>query len=805
MIIKNKFNGYSTDGRRLYPGGGGGSSAPTSQTVTQTTIPEYARPYAERMLGRAEAFSETPYQTYGGQRISEFNPLQTQAFSEAAALGPARQLGIGTDIAGYAGIGGLGAGQQYAQMATDPGAMQSYMSPYVQNALAPQLREAARQSSMQGQMNAAQAVKAGAFGGSRFGIQEAERQRNLGQLQSDIYGKGMQTAFEQARQAQQFGADLGLRGYGLAGQMAGTLGQLGQTEFAQQQAAIQGRAAAGAQLQGLEQEKLTQAYQDFLSQRGYPQQQLSFMSDILRGVPMSQSTQAQYTAPASLSSQLAQAGLGAYGLYKTFGSKKEGGIVKAYKDGGAVEGFADGGQVPIDKLRSMLSDMSEEQLQQIKATTDNAVTLSLVESEEAMRRRIQNSQILAQSIPETTIRDEMVAQGGIDIPQAVGPLFESGVGEAPEMAEEPQQEEMARGGIVAFAKGDKVQAKPDYSAELAALDPNTALMSETERGGIAEAGRQRLQEFMGEDKSVAKMAELRKNLEEAYGPAAKEELKGIMALKAASKFGRRGKAFGEELGEALGGAADDVAAAKKAENEAKRLMTMAELDFEKAKRAEKRGDFEAGEKYADRAEGRKDKAYQLNQTKLEKLQDAQIKREQIASQEKVGLAQVAATRAGQTDFNRQVLQNKIEEGVALFTQANGRAPNPNELAKIRGAASEEAAKLLKVDPYGMGRLNVAAEQAVSARLKADKVYSDLALQLLTAEPSQKAAIQSAMDRREQQIRAEIQSGLGAQPKPSGAGQGQPTMSAQDKQALEWANANPNDPRAAEIKRRLGVQ
>lgn len=783
-------------------GGGGSSSQPTSQTVTQTTIPAYAKEYAERLLGKAEALTESPYVPYGGQRVAEFTPLQQQAFESAANLAPAQQLGVGTMMAGRAGMGSLGAGQQYNMMATNPYAVQAFMSPYQQAVTDIGLREARRQSDISGLQAAGQAARAGAFGGSRFGLQEAERQRNLAQLQSDIQAKGSQSAFDAARQAQQFGAELGLRGFGQALQGAGVLGQLGQTQFAQQQGAMQAQAAAGAQQQQLEQEKLSQAYQDFLTQRGYPQQQLAFMSDILRGVPLSQSTQAQYTAPASLSSQLAQAGLGAYGLYKTFG-QKEGGITKAYKSGGVVEGFAGGGHVPVDKLRSMLGDMSNDQLQQIKATAEDAITVSLVDEEQNLRRRMENSQILSKAIPTTTIRDEMVAQGGIDIPEiATGSLFDTGVGEAAE--EEPQQE-MARGGIVAFAKGDKVQAKPDYSAELAALDPNTALMSETERGGIAEAGRQRLQEYMGEDKSVAKMAELRKNLEEAYGPAAKEELKGIMALKAASKFGRRGKAFGDEVAEALGGAADDLSAAKKAETEAKRQLTLAELDFEKAKRAEKRGDFDAGEKYADRAEGRKEKAYGLNQQKLEKLQDAQIKREQIASQEKVGMAQVAATRAGQTDFNRQVLENKIQEGVALFTQANGRAPNPNELAKIRGAASEEAAKLLKVDPYGMGRLNVSAEQAVSARLKADKVYSDLALQLLTAEPSQKAAIQSAMDKREQQIRAEIQSGLGAQPKPTGTGQGQPAMSAQDKQALEWANANPKDPRAAEIKRRLGVQ
>jgi hypothetical protein len=328
MIIRNKFNGYVNGNNRLYPGGGGGQqSQPTNTTQTTTTIPEYARPYVERMLGKAEAFSETPYQAYGGQRVADFNPMQQQGFQAAANLGPARQIGVGTQLAGQAGLGSLGAGQQYAQQATNPGSMQAYMSPYMENALAPQMREAARNSAMLGQQNQAQAVQRGAFGGSRSAIIEAERQRNLGQQQADIYGKGMQTAFEQARQAQQFGADLGLRGYGQAGQLAGTLGQLGQTQFGQQQGAMQAQLAAGAQQQAQEQQGLTQAYQDFLTQRGYPQQQLSFMSDILRGVPLGQQTQVQYQAPPSMASQIAGLGLAGYGAYK-MANAKDGGLME---------------------------------------------------------------------------------------------------------------------------------------------------------------------------------------------------------------------------------------------------------------------------------------------------------------------------------------------------------------------------------------------------------------------------------------------------------------------------------------------
>jgi hypothetical protein len=318
---------FKKEGGKIKLHGGGGPSQPTSTTQTTTTIPAYARPYVERMLGKAEATTNAPYQAYGGERVADFNPLQQQAFQGAANLGPAQQLGTGTQLAGIAGLQGVGAGQQYAQQATSPGSMQAYMSPYTDLALNPQMREAARRSAMEGQMQQAQAVQRGAFGGSRSALIEAERQRNLGQLQSDIYGRGMQTAFEQARQAQQFGADLGLRGAGMGLQAAGQLGQLGQQQFGQQEAAMRAQAGMGQQQQQQSQRALDQAYQDFLSQRGHPQQQLAFMSDILRGTPLSQSTQQMYQAPPSMFGQVAGAGLTYLGAKQAGLFGAEGGVV----------------------------------------------------------------------------------------------------------------------------------------------------------------------------------------------------------------------------------------------------------------------------------------------------------------------------------------------------------------------------------------------------------------------------------------------------------------------------------------------
>jgi len=83
---------------------------------------------------------------------------------------------------------------------TDPGALGQYMSPYMQNVVDIQLREAKRADDIARQGRAAQAVRAGAFGGTREGVVESEAARNLAQLQSDIRGQGLQQAYQQGQQ-----------------------------------------------------------------------------------------------------------------------------------------------------------------------------------------------------------------------------------------------------------------------------------------------------------------------------------------------------------------------------------------------------------------------------------------------------------------------------------------------------------------------------------------------------------------------------------------------------------------------------
>ena len=284
-------------------GGGGSSPPPAPSSTTVSSIAPWAEPYAIRNLGQAEALTANPYTAYSGVRNAGFTPQQTAAFSGIAGMTAAPQLGTATGMAGLAGLSGLGAGGRYAAGATSPTAMASYMSPYMQNVVDFQKSQAIADYGRALPGMNAQAVGQGAYGGTRQALVTGEAQRNLQNQLAGIQATGSQQAFDAARQAQQFGANIGLQGGQLAGQQAATLGQIGQQQYAQNMGINQAQQQAGAQQQALAQQNLSQQYQDFLNMQNYPYKQLGFMSDIMRGTPTSGGAQSIYNAPPSTLSQ----------------------------------------------------------------------------------------------------------------------------------------------------------------------------------------------------------------------------------------------------------------------------------------------------------------------------------------------------------------------------------------------------------------------------------------------------------------------------------------------------------------------
>jgi hypothetical protein len=200
---------------------GGGSSAPAQQNVQTTTsnLPEYARPYFQNLMGRAEANLKTEYQPFGQNRIAGFTPAQQQVQQNVLGMQAPNQFATGSALAFQAGRQALG--QQYdpsqftAQQINQPNLQQfgmqapqmfgveqaqQYMSPFLEQALEPQLRSAvsdARRAQITQDLGAA---RQGTYGGSRQLLASLEREKSLGQQMGDIRARGMQSAFEQAQQ-----------------------------------------------------------------------------------------------------------------------------------------------------------------------------------------------------------------------------------------------------------------------------------------------------------------------------------------------------------------------------------------------------------------------------------------------------------------------------------------------------------------------------------------------------------------------------------------------------------------------------
>ena len=354
--------------------------------------------------------------------------------------------GFGAQAAQQAGQG-YNAQANFERQATDPNAIQGYMSPYMQNVVNQQVSAANRAYDITGAEQMGNATRQGAFGGSREALMAAENERSRNTTISGIQAQGLQSAFQNAQAQQQYGAGLGIQGLnagtnamqagiqgaqtglqgvqaqtaasqmqqqgaqqalqgyqqklagvqaqtaasqmqqqgaqlgiegaktGLAGvqgaqqgyagaaQTAGTLGNLGQQELAAQTSIIGTQGQVGAQQQAQQQQAIDQAILDFKNAQQYPYMQIGTMSNLIRGIPMTNQTTTQYQAQPTTGSQIGGAlatGLGAYAALKAKGGPikdkgfKSGGIV-GYKTGGGIE----------ESMRSKLEDLDVPHLQQV--------------------------------------------------------------------------------------------------------------------------------------------------------------------------------------------------------------------------------------------------------------------------------------------------------------------------------------------------------------------------------------------------------------------------------------------------------
>ena len=301
------MNYYQTGGTATSGLGG------TTQRAEESALSSWAGPYVTEMLGRGQALAQTPYVAYQGPLTAGPSQLQQQAFSGLGSLalpgataagsftGAAyqpltpEQIAAGETPQPYAGMtplqfaeaGGLGADAdpvaiQAAQQMRSQSPVQAYMNPYLQAALEPQYEQARRQADIAQQALQSRYAKAGAYGGSRQGVAEAELQRGLLDRLADITGTGYQQAYQQA--ADLFGQE---RQYGLE--------------------ALAAQRQAGAEQRAIEQQGIGADIGQFREERDYPYKQVQYMQSLLQGLPLETQTYT-YFEPSGLS--LLGAGLG---------------------------------------------------------------------------------------------------------------------------------------------------------------------------------------------------------------------------------------------------------------------------------------------------------------------------------------------------------------------------------------------------------------------------------------------------------------------------------------------------------------
>lgn len=288
-----------------------------TQTVEQVTrLPEFQEQFLADILEQAKAASESGM-PYAPSQVADLSEGQTKAIQAALS-------GVGA-YAPYLQSGQAAVGQGITgaqQAAYTPTSYQQFMDPYMEDVIQQQYKDIAEQGQIQEQQLGAQAVGAGAFGGARQGVQQAELGRRVleqqartgAQLRSAGFGQA-QAAAQQAAQQQLAQAQLG---GALGAQMAG-LGQLGQQMGVQDVNTLLG---IGGLQQQQQQQQYNVAQQNLLAQQALPFQQVGFLSDIFRGVPaLQQTTSSTTTPPPSTMSQimgLGIAGLGAAGQAGSF-------------------------------------------------------------------------------------------------------------------------------------------------------------------------------------------------------------------------------------------------------------------------------------------------------------------------------------------------------------------------------------------------------------------------------------------------------------------------------------------------------
>lgn len=320
-----------------------------TQTVSTTgEIPEFLKSYYTGaglpgdLPEGAMGIIPKGYEQFTKGYEDVYQPLLEQGLVGAGAIAPMSQFqqAVGTQLAGMTTPGQFALAEQAGQagaagmqallgvQAPEFGSAQAqqYMSPYMQNVVDIQQRqaiEAARQAQLGGNLAAA---RQGTYGGARQALLQAQREAGLRTQLGDIQAKGLQDAYTQAQQQFERDRAAGFQAgqarqaaaTGL-GQLAQTFGGLGTQQLAGELDILKTQGAYGDLQRSLAQQQLDAQRQALTQQAEYGQTQLGNLSNLLRGIPLSDTTQQTTTPPPSFASQLTGLGMTGIGLYNLLG------------------------------------------------------------------------------------------------------------------------------------------------------------------------------------------------------------------------------------------------------------------------------------------------------------------------------------------------------------------------------------------------------------------------------------------------------------------------------------------------------
>ena len=283
----------------------GAMGSPSSGAMNSGILSDWAAPYVTQMLGQTQALAAQPYQVHQGPMTAGESGLQSDVFKGLGSLNFPSQLGQSFSSTGAYQLPNMNAAPGSAPTAPvgPTGVAAQYMNPYLQSVLNPQLDELRRQNDITNMGTNAKLTQAGAFGGGRQAIMNAENNRNLMMEQNKTVGQGYANAYDKA------------------------MGQYN-TEQGQAKGLAELMAQQGASQRGIEQEGITADLNEFNAQRDYPQKMLQFQQSMLQGLPV-QSVQNTAGSLSGLGTLLAGLGGGA-AVASNLGYKDVGQLLKGF-------------------------------------------------------------------------------------------------------------------------------------------------------------------------------------------------------------------------------------------------------------------------------------------------------------------------------------------------------------------------------------------------------------------------------------------------------------------------------------------